>query len=56
MSEIGAFEEALHELSTNLKEAHVPYMIIGGLANAIWGYPRSTLDIDVTINFARLRI
>lgn len=49
MSGLGAFQEALHELSTTLEDAHVPYMIIGGIANAIWGYPRSTLDIDVTI-------
>jgi hypothetical protein len=25
-------------------------MIIGGLANAVWGEPRATLDIDVTIS------
>ncbi len=24
-------------------------MVIGGLANAIWGNPRATLDIDITI-------
>ena len=24
-------------------------MVIGGMANAVWGNPRSTLDIDVTI-------
>jgi predicted nucleotidyltransferase len=24
-------------------------MVIGGLANAVWGSPRSTVDIDVTI-------
>jgi hypothetical protein len=25
-------------------------MVIGGLANAVWGEPRATLDIDVTIS------
>lgn len=25
-------------------------MIIGGLANAVWGEPRATLDIDATIS------
>ncbi len=24
-------------------------MIIGGLANAVWGVPRATLDVDVTV-------
>jgi predicted nucleotidyltransferase len=39
----------LNELASILKNENVPYMIIGGLANAIWGHPRATLDIDVTI-------
>ncbi len=26
-------------------------MVIGGMANAVWGEPRATLDIDVTIWF-----
>ena len=24
----------------------IPYMVIGGMANAVWGEPRATLDID----------
>ncbi len=27
----------------------IPYMIIGGIANLVWGVPRATLDVDVTI-------
>lgn len=27
----------------------MPYAVIGGLANAVWGEPRSTLDIGVTV-------
>ena len=49
MSGINIFENALSDLSSVLKHQNVPYMIIGGLANAIWGHPRATLDIDVTV-------
>ena len=49
MSDLGVFEKALTDLSSVFKNNNVPYMIIGGLANAIWGHPRATLDIDVTI-------
>jgi predicted nucleotidyltransferase len=49
MSDVKVFENALNDLSSLLKHQHVPHMIIGGLANAIWGHPRATLDIDVTV-------
>ncbi len=49
MSGVKMFENALSDLSSILKNENVPYMIIGGLANAVWGNPRATLDIDVTI-------
>jgi len=42
-------EEALASISLELERRGVPYMIIGGLANAIWGEPRATLDVDVTV-------
>jgi hypothetical protein len=32
-----------------LDDARLPYMLVGGQANAIWGEPRATLDVDVTI-------
>lgn len=41
--------QALRTLSVFLSKDRIPYMVIGGLANAIWGNPRSTIDIDVTI-------
>lgn len=34
----------------------VPYMLIGGMANAIWGVPRSTIDVDVAVVVADLDI
>lgn len=49
MSEINIFEQSLQDITAILDENHIEYMIIGGLANAKWGYPRSTLDIDITI-------
>jgi len=42
-------EQALVRLARMLSEHDIPYMIIGGMANAIWGEPRSTLDIDATV-------
>lgn len=42
-------EAALAHLTRVLNAARVPYMVIGGLANIIWGEPRATLDIDVTV-------
>ncbi|NHZ73321.1 MAG: hypothetical protein GWP16_02485 [Nitrospirae bacterium] len=42
-------EEALVALARCLEEHRISYMIIGGIANAVWGEPRATLDIDVTV-------
>jgi len=41
-------EETLVALARRLDEHQIPYMIIGGLANAVWGEPRATLDIHGT--------
>ncbi len=32
-----------------LEQRRVPYMVIGGIANIMWGIPRTTLDVDLTI-------
>ncbi len=42
----------LTNLARRLDVAGVPYMVIGGLANALWGAPRETVDINVTARFA----
>jgi len=39
MSGVNVFENALNDLSSVLKRQNVPYMIIGGLANAILERP-----------------
>jgi hypothetical protein len=42
-------EKALIQLASTLTGSTIPYMIIGGMANAVWGEPRATLDIDATV-------
>ncbi len=32
-----------------LESRHIPYMIIGAMAVAIWGQPRATADVDFTV-------
>lgn len=41
--------QALHEISQFLTKQNVPHFVIGGIANAIWGRPRATLDADLKI-------
>ncbi len=42
-------ERGLHDIVLALRNARVPYMLIGALALSAWGRPRATLDIDVMI-------
>lgn len=42
-------EKALVEIAEFLSGLGVPYMVIGGMANAVWGIARSTVDVDVTV-------
>ncbi|MFZ4580562.1 MAG: nucleotidyltransferase [Myxococcota bacterium] len=46
---MNAQESALVAIARFLDAGGVPYMVIGGMANAIWGVPRATLDVDVTV-------
>ncbi len=43
-------EKTLLEVAEFLGQRQIPYMVIGGIANAFWGEPRTTLDVDVTIS------
>ncbi len=43
------FEEILAKLALALDEQNIPYMIIGGQAVLLYGEPRLTRDIDVTL-------
>ena len=42
-------EQALIEIAQFLAARKVSYMVIGGIANVVWGIPRTTLDVDITI-------
>jgi Nucleotidyl transferase AbiEii toxin, Type IV TA system len=42
-------ERAVVEIAAALESMKIDYMIIGGVANAIWGEPRATIDVDVTV-------
>ena len=42
-------DRVVADVAKSLNKARVPYMIIGGIANAVWGEPRVTTDIDITV-------
>lgn len=42
-------EEALLQAARLFQEEGIPYMLVGGLANAVWGEPRATVDVDFTV-------
>lgn len=43
------FEDLLATIAIELKKADLPYMIIGGQAVLLYGTPRMTKDIDITL-------
>ena len=43
------FERLLERIAKSLKNAGIPYMVIGGQAVLLYGEPRLTKDIDVTL-------
>ncbi len=43
-------DDALTTLASWLDQEHVPYMVIGGFAVTVWGEPRFTRDLDVTVS------
>jgi len=46
------FEEILARISSFLKKYKIPYMIIGGQAVLLYGEPRLTRDIDITLGIS----
>ena len=48
--------EALEQLKGFFESNGVRYMIIGGLANTVWGRPRLTYDADVKVVLGELSI
>jgi predicted nucleotidyltransferase len=43
------FKELLSKIAKELKERKIPYMVIGGQAVLLYGEPRLTKDIDITL-------
>ena len=42
-------ERLLQRLAKTLQKHRIPYMLIGGQAVLLYGYPRLTHDVDVTL-------
>lgn len=49
-------ENLLLKITQILEELEISYLVTGGIAVAIWGSPRSTLDIDIIINIRKEQI
>ncbi len=47
-----AYSRALKKVVQLLEQVKAPYMIVGGVAVAYYGYPRMTLDIDVMMELS----
>ena len=41
--------EEMTQVIATLDERHIDYALVGGLAMAVWGFPRATVDIDVLL-------
>ena len=50
------FEEILSRIGKSLKKNSLPYMIIGGQAVLLYGEPRLTRDIDITLGIGPDRL
>jgi hypothetical protein len=49
-------EDAILEITRFLERSGIPYMLIGGVANAFFGVPRATVDIDITVKLEEPRL
>ncbi len=43
------FQKLLKKVARALRQQHIPYMIVGGQAVLLYGEPRLTKDIDITL-------
>lgn len=50
------FEQLLETLATALDQNNLPYMLIGGQAVLLYGEPRLTQDVDVTLGIGPQRL
>jgi hypothetical protein len=42
-------DQAVHDITRALESLRIAYAVVGGIANAVWGEPRATIDVDVTV-------
>lgn len=49
-------DRAVHDITNVLESLQIEYAIVGGIANAIWGEPRATIDVDVTVSVDEERL
>jgi hypothetical protein len=50
------FQQLLVKIAQALDNAHIPYMVIGGQAVLLYGEPRLTKDIDITLGVGADRL
>lgn len=50
------FEKLISQLGAALSKKKIPYMIIGGQAVLLYGFPRLTKDIDITLGISVERL
>jgi len=50
------FYQLLEQIARGLDERHIPYMVIGGQAVLLYGEPRLTRDIDITLGVGPERL
>ena len=42
-------DHAVRDITRALESLRIAYAVVGGIANAIWGEPRATIDVGVTV-------
>ncbi|MFX1566097.1 MAG: DUF6036 family nucleotidyltransferase [Promethearchaeota archaeon] len=56
MSEPASFLELLRIITDYFHQRNVRYVVVGGVAVSVYGYPRSTQDIDLIIDHEELDV
>ncbi len=46
---MNVLERSLQQVKVFLEREHIPYMVIGGMANLVWGKARLTQDLDLSL-------
>jgi hypothetical protein len=49
-------DRAVHDITNVLDSLQIDDAIVGGIANAIWGEPRATIDVGVTVSVGEERL